>query len=46
MSELTAWVAKRPRDSSLNVEKASKQLKTKPLNITEGLERLKAEMGT
>jgi dTDP-4-dehydrorhamnose reductase len=43
MSQLTAWVAKRPRDSSLNIDKIQKQLKTKPLNITEGLNRMKKE---
>ncbi len=44
MKELKAWVAKRPRDSSLNTQKIRKQLKVKPLNITEGLARLKKEM--
>jgi len=43
MSQLTAWTAKRPRDSSLNTSKIQKQLKTKPLNITEGLNRMKEE---
>ncbi|HII85989.1 TPA: dTDP-4-dehydrorhamnose reductase [Candidatus Bathyarchaeota archaeon] len=46
MSELKAWVAKRPRDSSLNTEKIRKQLKAKPLNIVEGIVKLKAEMET
>jgi len=46
MSQLTAWVAKRPRDSSLNTDKIQKQLKTKPLNITEGLGRMKKEAET
>jgi dTDP-4-dehydrorhamnose reductase len=46
MSQLTAWVAKRPRDSSLNTDKIQKQLKTKPLNITEGLNRMKKEAKT
>jgi len=41
MSQLTAWVAKRPRDSSLNTDKIQKKLKTKPLNIAEGLMRMK-----
>jgi dTDP-4-dehydrorhamnose reductase len=44
MNELKAWVAKRPKDSSLSTEKIQKQLRTKPLNINEGLQRLKAEM--
>ena len=46
MSQLTAWVAKRPKDSSLNTEKIRKKLKTKPLNITEGLNRMKKEADT
>jgi len=46
MSQLTAWVAKRPKDSSLNTDKIQKQLKTKPLNITEGLNRMKKEAET
>ncbi len=46
MSELTAWIAKRPKDSSLNTDKIQKQLRTKPLNITEGLSMMKQEMKT
>jgi len=46
MSELTAWIAKRPKDSSLSTEKVRKQVKIKPLNINEGLSKLKQEMGT
>ncbi len=46
MSRLAVWVAKRPRDSSLNTEKIQKQLKTKPLNVTEGLNRMKKEAET
>jgi len=46
MSELTAWIAKRPKDSSLNTDKIQKQLRTKPLNITEGLSKMKQEMET
>jgi dTDP-4-dehydrorhamnose reductase len=46
MSQLTAWIAKRPKDSSLNTGKIQKQLKTKPLNITEGLNKMKEEMET
>jgi dTDP-4-dehydrorhamnose reductase len=44
MSQLAAWIAKRPRDSSLDTSKIQKQLKTKPLNITEGLNKMKEEM--
>lgn len=43
MSQLKAWIARRPRDSSLCTEKIQKQLKTKPLNITQGLKRMKVE---
>ncbi len=44
MSTLKAWVAKRPRDSSLSTEKIQQQLKTKPLSINEGLSQLKEEL--
>jgi dTDP-4-dehydrorhamnose reductase len=43
MDQLTAWIAKRPKDSSLNTEKIQKQLKTKPLNITQGLKKMREE---
>ena len=46
MSQMAAWTAKRPRDSSLDTSKIQKQLKTKPLNITEGLNKMKEEMKT
>ncbi len=46
MSQITAWIAKRPKDSSLNIGKIQKQLKTKPLNITEGLDKMREEMET
>ena len=46
MSESTAWIAKRPKDSSLNTGKIQKQLITKPLNIAEGLNKMKEEMRT
>jgi len=46
MRQLAAWIAKRPKDSSLNTDKIQKQLKTKPLNITEGLNRMKKEAET
>lgn len=35
------WIACRPKDSSLNVSKATKVLKAKPLKLTEALARLK-----
>jgi dTDP-4-dehydrorhamnose reductase len=44
MSELKAWIAKRPRDSSLSTKKIQQQLKTRPLSINEGLSKLKEEM--
>jgi dTDP-4-dehydrorhamnose reductase len=44
MSQLTAWIAKRPKDSSLNTEKIQKKLKTKPLNTIQGLKRMKEEV--
>jgi len=46
MEQLTAWIAKRPRDSSLNTDKIRSQLEAKPLNITEGLDRMKKEAET
>ena len=36
------WKAKRPRDSSLNVEKANTLLDRRPLNLPEALERFRA----
>ena len=41
MSQLITWVAKRPRNSCLNMDKIQKHLKTKPLNITDGLNKMK-----
>ncbi|MGB9778967.1 MAG: dTDP-4-dehydrorhamnose reductase [Candidatus Bathyarchaeales archaeon] len=38
------WVAKRPRDSSLNVDKAKSLLKNKPLEVDEAIKRLKLEV--
>jgi dTDP-4-dehydrorhamnose reductase len=46
MEQLTAWIAKRPRDSSLNTDRIRSQLEAKPLNITEGLDRMKREAKT
>ena len=43
-SEKMPWIAKRPRDTSLNVDKAKQILKNKPLQISEALSRLKIEM--
>ena len=38
------WLAKRPKDSSLNVDKANETLTHKPLQISESLSKLKTEM--
>ena len=37
------WVAKRPKDSSLNVKKAEQRLTNRPLRIHEALEKMKEE---
>jgi len=39
------WIAKRPRDSSLDVSKAAKYLNEKPYDLMEALKILKSEMG-
>jgi len=39
-----SWIAKRPKDSSLNVSKALSTLKTKPLELSKALSKLKAEL--
>jgi len=38
------WFARRPRDSSLDVSKATSQLRHKPLNIEEAMRRFKVEV--
>jgi len=38
------WAAKRPRDSSLDTEKAAKHLKEKPLSTEQAMQRLKDEL--
>jgi dTDP-4-dehydrorhamnose reductase len=38
------WIAKRPRDSSLNVDKALETLENEPLQITSALNGLKREL--
>jgi dTDP-4-dehydrorhamnose reductase len=40
------WKAKRPKDSSLNINKAHRKLKNKPLKIQDALERMKKEEWT
>ncbi len=44
MSDMN-WIAKRPRDSSLDVSKAMKTLKEKPYDLKKALKVLKGEMG-
>ena len=41
MSQLKAWKAKRPRDSSLRVDKIKKEIETDLLGTTEGLNAMK-----
>ena len=43
-SKEIAWVAKRPRNSSLNVAKATQTLGSKPLKIHEALRKLREEL--
>lgn len=38
------WVAKRPKDSSLDTSKASEMLKNRPLSLNDSLQRLKEEI--
>jgi len=40
------WFAKRPRNTSLNVGKALKILRNKPINIKDALNKLKEEIGS
>jgi dTDP-4-dehydrorhamnose reductase len=42
-SKQLKWIAKRPRDSSLNVGKAEQALTNKPLRIHEAIRRMKKE---
>lgn len=44
MNDLKAWIAKRPKDSSLDTAKIQTELATKPLSINEGLSKLKEEL--
>jgi len=43
MKDLKAWVAKRPRDSSLSVDKIRREVQVSLLDLNEALERLKQE---
>jgi dTDP-4-dehydrorhamnose reductase len=42
-SDHIKWIAKRPKDSSLNVKKAEQTLTNKPLRIFKALEKMKEE---
>jgi len=41
VADLEAWIAKRPRDSSLCVDKIRKEVGIEPLNLDEALRRMK-----
>ena len=41
-----SWLAKRPKDSSVNVDKALQTLRHKPLEISDALRKMKREMRT
>jgi dTDP-4-dehydrorhamnose reductase len=43
-AEQMNWIARRPKDSSLSVNKAEQTLKNKPLSIREALEKMKREL--
>jgi len=43
MSDLKVWVAKRPKDSLISVNKVRKELKVSPSNFDEALNRMKLE---
>jgi dTDP-4-dehydrorhamnose reductase len=45
MSDRVSWVARRPRDSSLDTKKAKRVLVCRPLEVEEALLRMKDEMG-
>lgn len=45
-SEAMNWTAKRPKNSSLNINKARNTLKIKPETATESLRKLKTELNT
>lgn len=43
-SDKINWIARRPRNTSLNVMKAQKELKKKPLDIHDAIKRLRKEL--
>jgi dTDP-4-dehydrorhamnose reductase len=44
ISDQIKWLARRPKDSSLNIQKAQQLLKNKPLEIEESIRMMKNEM--
>ena len=44
LSKEFPWIARRPKDSSLNIEKAHQTLRNKPLKIEQALKKMKKEM--
>jgi dTDP-4-dehydrorhamnose reductase len=40
------WLAKRPKNTSLDIDKASKTLRNKPINIQDALKKLREEIKT
>jgi len=43
MNDLKVWVAERPRDSSLSVDKIRREFGVSPLNLNEALKRMRRE---
>ena len=43
-SKEISWIARRPKDSSLNIKKAQQTLKNKPLKIEQALNKMKKEI--
>jgi len=46
MNDLKIWIARRPEDSSLSVDKIRREIKVAPLDLTEALERMKDSQKT
>jgi len=40
MNDLKAWIAKRPKDSSLSVDKVRRELEVSPLSLNEAIGRM------
>jgi dTDP-4-dehydrorhamnose reductase len=45
MKDVKVWIARRPMDSSLCVDKVRKEIKVSPLDLTEALERIRSGPG-